>query len=457
MKVLDMEEAKKQLLLSFPMIITNVSYYAIPLISIMFAGHLGELELAGATLANSWAFVTGFALMTGLGGALETLCGQRYGARLYRMLGVYLQSSIIISFIFSVLVSFVWFYSKPILVFLHQEHQIAQMAGLYMKYLIPGLFSFGFLQCVIRFFQTQYVVTPLVVCSLVPLFIHVGLAYVLVHLTPLGFRGVPLSAAISLWISLLMLAFYVNYANKFKHTWEGLSMESFHYVLPSMKLAIPSSIMVCLEFWAFEILVILAGLMPNSEKTTSLIAICVNTEAVIFNIIYGFSAAVSTRVSNELGATNVDRAKNAVTVTLKLSIVVALIVVIALFLGHNIWAGLFSDSLVIKSGFASMTPLLAISMFLDSSQGVLSGVCRGCGWQHLAAWTNLAAFYIIGMPISILLGFKFGLYAKGLWLGLICGLFCQASTLLVITLRRKWTRLEISVNEHSENPDPEQV
>ncbi|XP_016648258.1 PREDICTED: protein DETOXIFICATION 19-like [Prunus mume] len=62
-KLLDMEEAKNQVLFFLPMILTNVCYYTIPLISVMFAGHLGELELAGATLANSWATVTGFALM----------------------------------------------------------------------------------------------------------------------------------------------------------------------------------------------------------------------------------------------------------------------------------------------------------------------------------------------------------------------------------------------------------
>lgn len=62
-KVLDVKEAKKQILFSLPMILTNVFYYLIPLVSVMFAGHLGELELAGATLANSWATVTGFAFM----------------------------------------------------------------------------------------------------------------------------------------------------------------------------------------------------------------------------------------------------------------------------------------------------------------------------------------------------------------------------------------------------------
>ncbi|KAM2142180.1 hypothetical protein ACFX1Q_008363 [Malus domestica] len=97
-KVLDLEEAKNQVLFSLPMILTNVCFYMIPLISVMFAGHLGELQLAGATLANSWATVTGFAFMVGLSGALETLCGQGFGAKLYRMLGIYLQASSIISF-----------------------------------------------------------------------------------------------------------------------------------------------------------------------------------------------------------------------------------------------------------------------------------------------------------------------------------------------------------------------
>ncbi|CAA7405588.1 unnamed protein product [Spirodela intermedia] len=52
------EEAKHQVVFSVPMILTNVAYYCIPLVSVMFAGHLGNLELAGSNLANSWATVT---------------------------------------------------------------------------------------------------------------------------------------------------------------------------------------------------------------------------------------------------------------------------------------------------------------------------------------------------------------------------------------------------------------
>lgn len=62
-RAFDGAEAKRQVQFSLPMILTNVFYYCITLVSVMFAGHLGELELAGATLANSWATVTGFAFM----------------------------------------------------------------------------------------------------------------------------------------------------------------------------------------------------------------------------------------------------------------------------------------------------------------------------------------------------------------------------------------------------------
>jgi len=66
----------------------------------------------------------------------------------------------------------------------------------------------------------------------------------LVHYTALGFKGAPLAASISLWISFLMLAIYVICAKKFEHTWGGFSFESFHYILHDLKLALPSAAMV---------------------------------------------------------------------------------------------------------------------------------------------------------------------------------------------------------------------
>lgn len=160
------------------------------------------------------------------------------------MLGIYLQSSVLISTFFSIFISILWWYSESILIWLHQEPQVARMAALYLRYLIPGLFAYGSLQCMLRFLQTQTVVIPLVVCSVVPLVVHVALTYVTVHVIGLGFKGTALSGSISLWISFVMLALYVRYSDKFRYTWEGFSAEAFHQVLPCMKLAVPSAVMV---------------------------------------------------------------------------------------------------------------------------------------------------------------------------------------------------------------------
>ncbi|KAL4325601.1 hypothetical protein GQ457_11G013550 [Hibiscus cannabinus] len=411
-KVMDLAEAKVQILFAVPMVLCNVFYFLITMVSVMFAGHLGDVELAGSTLANSWAIVTGFAFMTGLSGALETLCGQSFGAKMYNMLGIYLQASCIISFLFSVIISIIWVFTEPILILLHQDPEISKMAALYMKYLIPGLFAYGFLQNLLRFLQTQSILIPLVVFSVIPLGIHFGIVYSLVNKTSLGFRGAAMAASISIWISFLSLATYVVFADKFKNTWKGWSFESFRYIIRNSKIALPSAAMVCLEFWAFEILVFLAGLMPNPKITTPLIAICANTENIAYMITYGLSAAASTRVSNELGAGNPDKAKQAMTVTLKLSVLLALVVVLTLTLGHDIWSGFFSDNHSIMEKFAQMTPLLAVSIAIDAIQGVLSGVARGSGWQNLVVLVNLGNFYFIGMPIAMLLGFKFKLYVK---------------------------------------------
>uniref|UniRef100_A0A2P2MA91 Protein DETOXIFICATION Multidrug and toxic compound extrusion protein n=1 Tax=Rhizophora mucronata TaxID=61149 RepID=A0A2P2MA91_RHIMU len=243
-KVLDGEEAKTQILFALPMIFTNAFYYLVTLVSVMFAGHLGQLQLAGANLANAWYFATGVSLMAGLSGALETLCGQAFGAKRYRILGAYLQASCIISILFCIILSIFWFYTEPMMILLHQEPQIAKAAALYLTYLIPGVFAYGLLQNILRFLQTQSAVLPLVAFSGIPLCIHVGLTYALVNWTALGFKGAPLAASITLWVSTIMLAMYVILAKRFKHTWDGFSFESFSYFLTNLKLALPSAAMV---------------------------------------------------------------------------------------------------------------------------------------------------------------------------------------------------------------------
>lgn len=56
-------ELKHQLLLAGPFIVVSFLQYSFLLTSLMFIGHLGELALSGASMATSFASVTGFSFM----------------------------------------------------------------------------------------------------------------------------------------------------------------------------------------------------------------------------------------------------------------------------------------------------------------------------------------------------------------------------------------------------------
>lgn len=58
-----LEEGKKQLYLAGPLVAVSFLQYSLQVISTMFVGHLGELSLSSASLATSFAAVSGFSLL----------------------------------------------------------------------------------------------------------------------------------------------------------------------------------------------------------------------------------------------------------------------------------------------------------------------------------------------------------------------------------------------------------
>lgn len=432
------EEVKKQAWLAGPLVSVNLLLFSLQLISIMFVGHLGELPLSGASMATSFATVTGFSLLMGMSSALDTFCGQSYGARQYHMLGIHLQRAMIILTIVSIPLALIWANSRSILIACGQNHQIAAEAGHYAQFLIPGLFAYGLLYSLLRFLQTQNIVFPMMISAGISTLLHLPVCWILVFKTSLGNRGAALATGISYWINFILLALYVKFSSACSKTWTGFSIEALHNLLTFFKLSIPSACMVCLEMWSFELMVLLAGLLPNPTLETSVLSICLNTAATVWMIPFGLSGAISTRVSNELGAGRPQAARLAVSVVLLLAISEGVLVGTVVILIRNIWGYAYSNEEEVVRYVAVILPLLAVSNFLDALQSVLSGIVRGCGSQTIGAFINLGSYYIFGIPTAILLAFVLHIGGKGLWLGIICALIVQTVSLFVLTITINW-------------------
>ncbi|KAJ0900403.1 hypothetical protein HanPSC8_Chr08g0313461 [Helianthus annuus] len=61
------------------------------------------------------------------------------------------------------------------------------------------------------------------------------------------------------------------------------------------------------------------------------------------------------------------------------------------------------------------------------------GIARGAGWQHLGMYVNLAAFYLVGIPVAAFLGFCTSLRGESLWIGILVGAIIQVIPLSVVT------------------------
>ncbi|KAI4357717.1 hypothetical protein L6164_001649 [Bauhinia variegata] len=434
------EEAKRQLWLAGPLIAVSLLQYSLQVISIMFVGHLGKLPLSGASLGSSFASVTGFSVLLGMGSALETLCGQAYGAKQHHMLGVHTQRAMLVLLGLSIPLSIIWFYTGNILITIGQQRNISTEAGTFNQWMIPGLFAYAILQCLNRFLQTQNNVFPMLITSGATTLAHVLFCWVFVFQYKLGSKGAALAIAMSYWVNVFLSVAYINLAPACAKTWKGFSKEAFHDVLSFIKLAVPSAIMICFEYWSFEMVVLLSGLLPNPQIETSVLSISLNTCWMVYMISVGLGGAISTRVSNELGAGNVQGALLALRVMIVIAISEGTIVGLLTILIRNVWGKVYSNEDEVIRYVAKMMPLLALSDFLDGFQCVLSGAARGCGWQNLCAFINLGAYYVVAIPSAVLLSFVFHIGGMGLWMGIICGLSVQVIALVTVNVCTDWDK-----------------
>ncbi|WVZ90867.1 hypothetical protein U9M48_037126 [Paspalum notatum var. saurae] len=427
--------------LAAPMIAVALLQLTMQLISTVMVGHLGEMPLAGAAIANSLTNVSGFSVLMGLACGLETICGQAYGAEQYHKLALFTYRSIIVLLILCAPIAIIWVFIPDILPLIGQDPQIASEAGKYALWLIPGLFAFSVAQCLSKFLQSQSLIFPLVLSSLTTLTLFIPLCWFMVYKVGMGNAGAALAVSICDWVEIMVLGLYIKLSPSCEKTRAPFTREAFRGIGSFMRLAVPSALMICIEWWSYELLVLLSGILPNPALETSVLSICMSTILLVYNIPYGIGAAASVRVSNELGAGNPDGARLVVVVALSTIICSAVLVSVTLLSLRHFIGIAFSNEEEVVDYVTRMVPLLSISVLNDNLQGVLSGISRGCGWQNLGAYVNLGAFYLVGIPVALVFGFALHLGGAGFWIGIIAGGVTQVTLLSVITAMTNWGKM----------------
>lgn len=183
-------------------------------------------------------------MQLGMAGGLETLCGQTYGAEEYHKFGNYTCCAIISLILICFPVSILWTYMEKLLIFSGQDPSISQVAGKYSICLIPALFGYAVLQSLVRYFQAQSLILPMLISSCSVLCLHVPLCWVLTFTLQLGNAGAALAIGISYWLNVVFLGFYMKYSLSCEKTRVRFTKEAFIHIREFIRLAIPSALML---------------------------------------------------------------------------------------------------------------------------------------------------------------------------------------------------------------------
>lgn len=285
------EELKKVSYIAAPMVVITLSQYLLRAVPMMMVGHLGELALASTAIGTSIANVTGYSVLLGMTGALETLCGQAYGAKQYKKLGIYTYGAILSLCIVSIPISVLWNFMSKLLILLGQDPSSSIEAGKYCIWLIPSLFPYAILESMVRYLQAQSLMLPMLYCSLVTLCLNIPLCWILIFKFKFGINGGALAISLCYWVNVILLGLYMKYSPACEKTRTSCSKEVFRSIRKFLYLAFSSAGMLCLEWWSFEIVVLLSGTLPNPKLQSSVLSICLTMTSLHYFIPYSIGAA----------------------------------------------------------------------------------------------------------------------------------------------------------------------
>ncbi|XP_010504879.1 PREDICTED: protein DETOXIFICATION 41 [Camelina sativa] len=451
-------ESKLLWTLSGASIVVSVLNYMLSFVTVMFTGHLGSLELAGASIATVGIQGLAYGIMLGMASAVQTVCGQAYGARQYSSMGITCQRAMVLHLAAAFLLTFLYWYSGPILKAMGQSVAIAHEGQVFARGMIPQIYAFALACPMQRFLQAQNIVNPLAYMSLGVFLLHTLLTWLVTNVLDFGLLGAALVLSFSWWLLVAVNGLYIVISPSCKDTWTGFSTRAFRGIWPYFKLTVASAVMLCLEIWYNQGLVIISGLLTNPTIALDAISICMYYLNWDMQFMLGLSAAISVRVSNELGAGNPRVAKLSVVVVNVTTVLISLVLCVILLVFRVGLSKAFTSDAEVIAAVSDLFPLLTVSIFLNGIQPILSGVAIGSGWQAVVAYVNLVTYYIIGLPIGCVLGFKTSLGVAGIWWGMIAGVILQTLTLIVLTLRTNWTsevenaahRVKTSATENQE-------
>ncbi|KAB5589989.1 MATE efflux family protein [Ceratobasidium theobromae] len=434
------QESRLLLDYAIPIFGTQMLEYSLMIASVISIGHISTEALAASTLGSMTASVSGLSIIHGFASALDSLLPQAWTSGRPQHVGLWTQRMMLLMSVILIPILAIWLNAEWILLRLKQEPVIAHLAGVYLRWFSLSLPGQAVSIVLRRFYQAQGLmhIPTLIMVIIAP--INALLCWVLVWgPKPLntGFIGAPIASSISFNLMAIILIVYAKWFIP-QTASHPVNRKSFQEIGRLFRLGLSGTGQIASEWWSWEFVALAASqLGPTALAAQSVLLV---SSTIAFQTPYSLGIATTVRVGNLLGSGYAQKAKLAAETSIGMSLVTALILSTIFMLFRTSWGRLFNNDETVVELVSSVLPLVALFQIVDGATAVTDGVLRARGMLGFGAIVNICSYYVVGLPMGIILAFWANLGLKGLWTGLASALFCAATISIYVVYKTDWDR-----------------
>jgi len=424
------QEASALIKLGVPIILSQIAQVMMGLLDTVMSGHAGAFEQAVVGLGVA-LWIPVFVALMSVVQAVSPIIAHHFGAGDHEAVAHDAREGLWLALYVGALPMLLVPFAPSLLTLFHIDPRLAERTGVFLWGIAIGLPA-ALLYRALSFYSMSINQTrPVMVLAWVGLVVNGGLNWVLIYgklgLPAMGGAGCGWATGLGMWVSLAALALWTARAAAYKpfYVWRDWRRPSWDAQKRLLKLGLPMGGAAFAEVAAFCSIGILVGRFGDVQIAAHLIAL--NASALVFMFPMGFSAAITVRVGHALGAGDPRAARHAAWSGIGVALLFALAMMGPIVLARHEVAALYSSDAAVQVLAANLLLFAAFWQLFDATQVTAIGALRGYKVTVLPMVLMLCAFWGLGIPVGVWLGWfgAFGhgpLQVYGFWVGLVLGL-----------------------------------
>jgi MATE family multidrug resistance protein len=426
--------------LAVPIVAMQVGMMLMSVVDTIFVGHVSARELAAAALGGLYTIGL-FNFCLGVVWAVDPLVSQAIGARDPAAAALGVLRGLVLAAVMGGVATVLCVPAEWVYRALHEPADVIPRAVSFVHIsapsLVPMLLFVALRQSLVAMKRTSALVAVVVLSNL----LNAGWDWVLVFghwgLPAMGAPGSALATTITRFLGLFALLVIARRAlEPMLRPWrkEALALGP---LLRTFQIGLPIGAQNSVEFTTFAAISVFAGWFGAEAVSGHQVAI--NLASLMFMVPLGIGSASSVLVGHAIGEQDMAHARRVAASALAVGAGYMALSACVLLALPRMFASAYTSVPGVVAVAALLIPIAGVFQVFDGLQVVSAGVLRGAGDTRAPLLSNVLGFWLVGMPVSLWLGFKGGLGVVGLWWGFVAGLAVVAA-FLVLRVRELLSR-----------------